>query len=591
MDPYKVLGIPEASIRKPSDLEKVRAKTKILFKRYREEKNKFELKKCMEAFELIKRKVKKNNIGDENCKILGRSRKEREMDKHFNHQSKEIKNNKEFRKELKLRKQSSKAKYQLPGENKERISRRKIARADRKRKHAEKKKKRKRISMDIIEGLRRITGHMIKKEKFYKCMEMLYRWIKEYMTRENRQYVFIALSNAIETGHLTHDKDTRNIVVSMYEYVLGYYDYWFTEDCRNSRDRKELQAVWKTAAILRVHCYTDDAFILQDTIGKLTEVMKSIEETSLAPLNEDDDIKTEDKIGLKEEDASPNFSDAEAEEAIRQSLIGNEHANGADDDDDDDMAAMFGGFAGDDDPEPSPPPLASPSPEADDVKTKVNGDKVAKEEPMKKEPVESKEEKAAKKAKKEEVKKEKQAKVIKAEIIDSDDEIEIKSESDGEQPVKQEEDLISCSSDESEHTLSSDDEESDGGVEFVKMDDREETIFRTPTHVVSYNKLRHHFTECLGTLMTIRWNLWARTKIDTFFQEVYYKKDFFSEDQATKIEAWQAKIKAGHQGKEQVLGEANIPLESKNPVVDARSEISLAGHGNSVWANKQFGLA
>lgn len=597
MDPFKVLGIPEASITKPSDIEKVRAKTKQMFKRNLEEKRKFDAKKCLEAFEMIKRKLNKNNIGDENCKILGRSRKERELDKHFNHQSKEIKGNKDLRRELKKRKESAKATYQLPGENKERISKRRVRRYEKKKLQIKKEKAKKKIPVDVIDGLRRLTGFMTKKDKFFKCMEMLYRWIKEYMNRENRQYVFVALSNAIESGHLTHDNDTRAQVLHIFNYTLGYYEYWFTEP--GKKDRQAFQRFWRVASVLRVHCYTDDAFTLNNTIQSLTDVMKTIEEESLSGLNEGEE---EDAPG-QEGDDSPNFSEAEQEESIRQSLLESHQNGGDEEDDDDDMAALFGGFMDDEPrPSPSPEPEASPSPEAagppekPSVKSenaRVDGDTVKKEKSgkqeksVKKEQENGKEERAAKKAKKEEVKKEQPKKIIKAEVIDSDDEIEIKSESDGEQQVKEEENLISCSSDESYDEISS--EDSDDGVEFIKMDDRQETIFKTPTSAASFNKLRHHFTECLGTLMKTRVHLWARPKIDAFFQQVYYKKDFFAEDQITKIEAWQARIKAGVA--EQKIGEANIPLESKNPVVDARAEVSIASAGSHTWANKQFGLA
>lgn len=562
-----------------------------MFKRYQEEKKKFDAKKCLEAFEMIKRKLKKNNIGDENCKILGRSRKERELDKHFNHQTKEIKGNKDLRHELKKRKQSATAQYTLPGEHKERISKRRIRRYEKKKQLIKKEKAKKKVPVDVIDGLRRLTGFMLKKEKFYKCMEMLYRWIKEYMSRENRQYVFIALSNAIESGHLVHDNDTRTQVLLIFEYTLAYYDYWFTEPGKG-KNREAFKRFWRVASVLRVHCHTDDAFTLNTTIQSLNDVMKSIEEDSLSALNGDD---ADENVPEQMEDASPNFSEAEQEESVRQSLLEKQQNEDAEEDDDD-MAALFGGFMNDEPPpSPSPDPVASPSPEASEkpngptVKADnsgVNGEKAKKEQSVKKEQCNGKEEKPAKKAKKEDVKKEPAKKVIKAEIIDSDDEIEIKSED--EEQVKQEEDLISCSSDESYDEISDTDDDDDG-VQFVRMDDREETIFKTPSFDSSFNKLRHHFTECLGTLMKTRQHLWARPKIDAFFQQIYYKKDFFTEEQITKIEAWQARIKAGRA--EQKVGEANIPLESKNPVVDARAEVGVASAGSHTWANKQFGLA
>merc|ERR1719299_105603 len=124
---------------------------------------------------------------------------------------------------------------------------------------------------------------------------MLYRWIKEYASRENRQYVFVAISNAIESGHLTHDNDCRTIVLLMFEYTLAYYQYWFDDtSTKNRKDRQEFKLFWQVASVMRCHCYTDDAFILNRAIQSLTDVMKSIEETSLSGLNEDDE-EEEDK--------------------------------------------------------------------------------------------------------------------------------------------------------------------------------------------------------------------------------------------------------------------------------------------------------
>merc|ERR1719316_899717 len=105
---------------------------------------------------------------------------------------------------------------------------------------------------------------------------MLYRWVKEYANRENRQYVFVALNNAIETGHLTHDNDTRNLVLFIFEYVLSYYEYWFDEPGK-SKDRTQLKRCWRVASVLRCHCYTDDAFTLNRTIQSLTDMMTCIE--------------------------------------------------------------------------------------------------------------------------------------------------------------------------------------------------------------------------------------------------------------------------------------------------------------------------
>jgi len=87
MDPYKILGVPESRASKESDLDNLRKRSKLLFKRFKDEKNKFDAKKVLEAFEIIKQKIKHGELGKGDNKILGRSRKERDLDKHYNHQN------------------------------------------------------------------------------------------------------------------------------------------------------------------------------------------------------------------------------------------------------------------------------------------------------------------------------------------------------------------------------------------------------------------------------------------------------------------------------------------------------------------------
>eukprot|EP00927_Polykrikos_kofoidii_P040762 TRINITY_DN34789_c0_g1_i1.p1 TRINITY_DN34789_c0_g1~~TRINITY_DN34789_c0_g1_i1.p1 ORF type:complete len:884 (+),score=158.12 TRINITY_DN34789_c0_g1_i1:57-2708(+) len=59
MDPFKVLGVSESSIKGQSDLEKVRHRSKELYKRYCKEKRESDAKRVEEAFELVKTKIRR----------------------------------------------------------------------------------------------------------------------------------------------------------------------------------------------------------------------------------------------------------------------------------------------------------------------------------------------------------------------------------------------------------------------------------------------------------------------------------------------------------------------------------------------------
>jgi len=61
MDLLKLLGVPEASVRGHADLEKLRQKSKDLYKRYVKEKRESDAKKVMQAFELFTQKFKKRD--------------------------------------------------------------------------------------------------------------------------------------------------------------------------------------------------------------------------------------------------------------------------------------------------------------------------------------------------------------------------------------------------------------------------------------------------------------------------------------------------------------------------------------------------
>jgi len=115
-----------------------------------------------------------------------------------------------------------------------------------------------------------------------------------------------------------------------------------------------------------------------------------------------------------------------------------------------------------------------------------------------------------------------------------------------------------------------------------------DSSFRVPDTAESLRMLSEHFVNrCLGTLFMHRGPMWARPKIDAFFQDVFYRKAIFTQAQQTQIEAWQGRIKVLQKGGERVVGEANNPMEAHRPVIDSREMTTLIDSDSNAWAAKQ----
>jgi len=193
--------------------------------------------------------------------------------------------------------------------------------------------------------------------------------------------------------------------------------------------------------------------------------------------------------------------------------------------------------------------------------------------------VEVKEETIVKEEVKVELKKERPAKAAVEISLDSDDE--------GKEEVIDSEDSVhdidSCdvSDDEVYESLSSGGEESDG-VEYV------DSSFKAPRVAASLRMVSEHFVfRCLGTLFTKRGPMWARPKIDAFFQDVFYRRSIFTTSQQVQVEAWQARIKVMQKNGERDVGDANNPLEAHRPVVDSREMRTSIESAGGDWAAKQ----
>mmetsp|Transcript_35654 Transcript_35654/g.81730 ORF Transcript_35654/g.81730 Transcript_35654/m.81730 type:complete len:569 (+) Transcript_35654:47-1753(+) len=553
MDPFKVLQTAKTPVVNQSDVDKLRAKAKKLFKRYLAEKKKFEAKKVIEAFDMIKRQMKQGEY-----KILGRSRKERELDKHFNHQSKEIKKNKDLRRMLRHEARGGKRMH-LRGD-KEKIA-------------APRKKRKKRVAgprttqeMNVLRTLGRIQPHLDNPVKFPKAMDLLFRWVQADMNMENFEHVFLVLQGVVETEFITSEADAREVVNRVFRYVLNYFSKWFLE----AEERRMLSRHWNVATLLACQCYTDDAFVLSKTIANLTEVLEMFrEKRALVEAAEEEQeagltrrvalIKSEGdmeakkffKLSPKEDQAA---SGDEKKEEMKEELD--------DDEDEDDDYKDFGDFGdfGDDDIDDK-----DGLEDKTDVKLETGASTKTLDRTSSK------------------------LFAATSNVTSIDLDLDAKSEISSAESAADAVEVDDGSSDSVgilEEEISLSDGCSDEGSDCAE--EAEVVIFAVPSTKKSILHIREKFVDrCLTTLFQNRGPLWARGKIDAFFQEVYYKKDLFSSEQQQRIEAWQARIKVMQKEKDRALGEANNPLEAHRPVVDSRETRTIMDSDANSWAAKQ----
>ncbi|CAK0819261.1 unnamed protein product [Prorocentrum cordatum] len=130
------------------------------------------------------------------------------------------------------------------------------------------------IAVDVLQGLQRVGGALSSRAKFSKAIKLLYRWMKEYLNEENREYAFLVLQDATGYDFVAEDLDSRQDVVMVYDYVMTYFKDWFAEADSN----RMLGYHWRVATILACRCFTDDAFMLSNTIKSLNEALEFIEE-------------------------------------------------------------------------------------------------------------------------------------------------------------------------------------------------------------------------------------------------------------------------------------------------------------------------
>jgi len=390
--------------------------------------------------------------------------------------------------------------------------------------------------------------------KFPKVIKLLYRWIKEYMNMSNREYIFAVLQNLTQMEWLAEERDSRQDVIMLFEYVLTYNKDWFEQDEKTEM----LGKAWQLQTVLQCQCFTDDAFTMTTAITKMNTVFSLIEkqkeaiDAHLEDKAKREASKLEAKIEAAKQEPKKEMVKMEASQVSNGKVA---KLN---------LAAPVAADAS---------PQASPASPGAAVKKEEDGedffgagcddddDEEEEEEDCEDDEALSDEEEAKKEDK---VKEEKKASCI---DLDSDAE-----------SIKQE--------------ISSGSEESGDVGEVESSSEAEETaahVFPVPSAAETLVTMREAFVNrCLLALFRNRGPLWARSKVDNFFQEIYYRRECLAKEQQSQVEAWQARIKVLQKDSEHKVGEANNnPLESHRPVVDSRELRQVTDADSNTWASKQ----
>ena len=268
---YKMFGVRRDQVNNQGDLEKIRIQAKQMWKKHNSRGQKFEASKVLEFFGNIEKDLK-----NKDRQILGRGRKEREMDSHFNSQTKEIRQIQRSKQKKAMAQMSGQAPkpkektYRLPGD---RLRIKKKTRSEvlnltymEKRAPADNKPKAP-AAADPLQALQKISAHLTAPARFSKAVALFATWIKDYLREENKAEVFSVLDTVINDCDITQ-AEARPHVIAAFKIVLNDHQDWFT-----CKDSLVLRDFWKMATMTHLSLFTDDQFALAKGIKELTGLL------------------------------------------------------------------------------------------------------------------------------------------------------------------------------------------------------------------------------------------------------------------------------------------------------------------------------
>lgn len=567
MDPYKILQLPPTA-----DLEACRQKAKNLFKRYmQEDKNKFDAKKVLEAFEMVKRAKKKAHSSNTQ-QVLGRSRKERELDGLFNKQTKKIDKTKKRNREKQrmLEKQIRRRGGSASGKAQMLAMRDKFKRSSRRsgRRRTErpmgpaappprKKAREGPIANDPLDALYKIIQHLPVEKKFQPAMNLLHRWITEVMKdpEDCKEHLFYALQTAFDTGFVvSRDADRRAVVMKVFRYVLLQRS-WFATPAE-----ERLRTVWDLGVVTQNEMYSDDSFEFNAAIGRLKKALATF------PTEEERDAQYE-----REERER-----AEASASAGPTPGPSPASPGPDEDEPRTGPALppatphaLASPEADDEPAqgPAPPPVFGPQTQADELAADWDAPDADDEPPTQgPAPPPGGGRKRARSPSDD------------GNVVDVDEDRSDSGSEDG--------------SDDGSRDDGSRDDGSDGASDGASDagNDTKCEAWRPPTEEEAEDLQIIGYVDCLGVLLgrASSGATWARPAIEQLFTHTYHERSRIPEPLRTKVVNWQADLKRGVATG--WVDNANSILESKHVVVDGRETRMSMTSGTAEWAGKQFGF-
>lgn len=592
MDPYKVLGVDAHKIKDKESLEYLRQKAKRLWKEHADKKQKFEMKKVNEAFEMIKRNLLRPE------QEIRRSRKEREMDALYSRQTKEI--TKRAKRAREHASSSSRIK------RRRRLKLRAAAKA-RQRIRAKRLVRKKPPPTGTTEGLRRVLDILLNPDtpspKYCRAVKLLKKWASDYCTPCNREYLFEVLCQICDAKVVAKEAEAAKDTVGIFAKIFCDAPEWFQQ----SPDHQRMRKWWDIAGVWNNELYTDDSHTFSRVMQKLQETLEELEtrpmdaeESDNEDINEEDgegeDGEGEDGEGEEGEDEEGDDEDEEGEEE------GDEEKDGTSKSEKIEIKTELSPdvpASASNAPCPSSPSVPGPHPLSSQNATHSSA---VKEENLSESEEEIDEEddpfgdlRAMREQRREKRRMEREGAKVKSEeganvkIEEGQAKVKIEREQDTGVNVI---DVCNVKLEARAKIEKKEEIKQEGPAsEASTMPEVEQPdpnfLCMIPSEVQIFDKLREHFVLCLENLFKKRAKtLWTRDQIDRFFQDVYYKRDRFTESQQESISRMQGAIKNKQKGVS-AIGANACPLLAHVPVVDGRDTTTFGG-GDQAWALKQF---
>mmetsp|Transcript_41239 Transcript_41239/g.89921 ORF Transcript_41239/g.89921 Transcript_41239/m.89921 type:complete len:522 (+) Transcript_41239:21-1586(+) len=518
MDPYKVLGVA-----RNAELQEVREQAMKLKKKYKARRDKKGLAAMYAAWEA----VQSDKLQTRQIQLLGRSRKERELDGAFRRQGREI--HKEGSLDPRAPDQDIEEirlpgdRVQIPQHSREYIlkqkKRQREIRESRRRRRMGLRVKKQPKHVDALTRLKRMHVFLLDPIKFPKAVQIIRREIVPAALDPDSKDDFIDAFDAIlRCGNVTCD-DGRDEVLKLFERLPQHFKHCF----QTESDERYLR-VWNVAAVIPNRIKKADGLTLGEEVRKLREIFEGFENT-------------------RELNRVFCFPKLDGTEDLNTEF----------------MPLPSPGSAVDGCPEPRPIssavdtlPLASPESAEPCSSTPLTSPcELPDRSPL-------------------------------SSSCDHDDDMGLKLE------VKTEVKVEHVKSERQEEVLDVSMQPLDN--DFSDAEDAQSLSRAFLDEERFHVLMRRYFVIALEYVFALRNKPWARGQVVSLFQDVYYSRSRLFDEEAERVSQMQADLKVVQKTKDLTKVLALDPLEANRPVVDGREETAFTNSASQGWMMKNFGL-